>query len=51
MTHLGYGVLGLKRIRIGDFDLEELKEGRYRVLKNDDIKKLLIPLDSINKLK
>lgn len=51
MTHLGYRVLGLKRIRIGDFDLEELKEGRYRVLKNDDIKKLLIPLDSINKLK
>ena len=51
MTHLGYGVLGLKRIRIGDFDLEELKEGRYRVLKNDDIKKLLVPLDSINKLK
>lgn len=51
MTHLGYEVLGLKRIRIGDLDLGELKEGRYRVLKDSDIKKLLIPLGSINKLK
>lgn len=50
MTYLGYEVLGLKRTRIGDLGLGELKEGRYRVLKNDDIKKLLIPLDSINKL-
>lgn len=51
MTHLGYGVLDLKRTRIGDLDLGELKEGRYRVLKNDDIKKLLTPLSSNNKLK
>jgi 23S rRNA pseudouridine2605 synthase len=51
MSHLGYVVLGLKRVSIGDLGLGELKEGRYRVLKNDDIKKLFIPISSINKLK
>jgi len=51
MSHLGYEVLGLKRVMIGGLALEGLEEGRCRVLKNDDIKKLLIPLDSINKLK
>jgi len=51
MMHLGYGVLDLKRIRIGDLSLGELKEGRYRILKNSDIKKLFTPLDNINKLK
>ena len=51
MAHLGYGVLGLKRVRIGDLGLGELKEGQYRILENADIKKLFIPLSSINKLK
>ena len=51
MARLGYGVLDLKRIRIGDLSLGKLKEGRYRVLKNDDIKKLYIPLSSISRLK
>ena len=51
MARLGYGVLDLKRIRIGDLSLGKLKEGRYRVLKNDDIKKLYTPLNSINGLK
>jgi len=51
MSHLGYEVIGLKRVRIGDLGLGELKEGRYRVLKNDDIKKLLTPLSGTSKLK
>ena len=51
MTYLGYEVLDLKRIKIGDLSLGELKEGRHRVLKEGDIKKLFFSPASINKLK
>jgi 23S rRNA pseudouridine2605 synthase len=50
MARLGYGVLSLKRVRIGDLDLGELKEGRYHVLKNSDINKLFISHGTDNKL-
>ena len=51
MTYLGYEVLDLKRIKIGGFELGNLKEGRYSVLNKGNIQKIFIPTGSNNKLK
>ncbi|MDY6065027.1 MAG: pseudouridine synthase [Finegoldia sp.] len=37
---IGKNVIDLKRVRIGNYRLEDLKEGSYRVLDKDDINKL-----------
>ncbi|MFC2159720.1 pseudouridine synthase [Actinomycetota bacterium] len=50
MTHLGYEVLDLKRIKIGGLSLGDLKEGRYRVLKKCDIQKIFTTPGGNNKL-
>ncbi|MCJ7665137.1 MAG: hypothetical protein MUO59_00180 [Actinobacteria bacterium] len=47
LSLLDYELLDLKRVKIGSLELGDLKEGRYRVLENDDIKKLLIPVNNI----
>lgn len=39
--HLGYRVVNLKRIRIGNIELGNLKEGHYRPITNSEINKLL----------
>ncbi len=41
---MGYTVRDLKRIKIGNLFLGSLPEKKYRVLDDDDIRKLLIPL-------
>lgn len=38
---LGYKVIDLKRIKIGELSLNSLREGEYRVLDKDDIKRVL----------
>ena len=49
MLHLGYRILDLKRTRIGHLGLGELEEGKYRLLKKSDIKKIFIPVGSVKK--
>ncbi len=44
---LDYEVLDLKRVKIGGLGLENLKEGHYRILKKEDIEKLLIPVQDV----
>lgn len=44
---LDYEVLDLKRVKIGSLGLGDLKMGHYRVLKKEDIKKLLIPVQDV----
>jgi len=39
---MGYGVTDLCRISIGNFQLGELKEGSFKILNEDDLKKLLM---------
>ncbi|MCL5772698.1 MAG: rRNA pseudouridine synthase [Actinobacteria bacterium] len=39
---LGYKVMDLKRLKIGNFDVNEIKEGSYKILNNNDIKKILM---------
>jgi 23S rRNA pseudouridine2605 synthase len=38
---LGYNVIGLKRIQIGEFKLGDLKEGSYRILDDKDIENVI----------
>jgi len=40
--NLGYEVLDLKRIRIGDYDIGEISEGEFRILNEEDIDKILM---------
>ncbi|MCE5330409.1 rRNA pseudouridine synthase [bacterium] len=39
---LGYEVLDLKRIRIGNYDIGDIKEGMFKVLNQADIDKILM---------
>jgi 23S rRNA pseudouridine2605 synthase len=40
----GYNVVDLKRIKVGSFDIGNIKEGRYRILKDSEIQKIFKPL-------
>lgn len=40
--YLGYEVMGLKRIKIGNFYINGIAEGSYKLLNQTDIKKLLM---------
>jgi len=44
---LDYEVLELKRVKIGGLGLGNLKEGHYRILKKEDIEKLLISVKHV----
>jgi len=39
---LNYKVMDLKRIKIGNFDIDGIKEGSYKILSKDDLKKVLM---------
>ena len=40
--NLGYEVLDLKRVSIGGYDIGEIGEGKYKILKQEDINKILM---------
>jgi 23S rRNA pseudouridine2605 synthase len=40
----GYDVVDLKRIKIGSFNMGNIKEGRYRILDDKEIQKIFKPL-------
>jgi 23S rRNA pseudouridine2605 synthase len=44
---IGYNVKDLKRIMIGDYRLENIPEGKYRVLNEKEVKKLLVKNDHL----
>jgi len=40
----GYKVMDLKRLKIGNFDVNEIREGSYKILNNNDLKKILMSM-------
>ena len=47
LEKIGYNVKDLKRIMIGDYRLENIPEGKYRVLNEKEVKKLLVKNDHL----
>ena len=41
---LGFGVVDLKRVRVMNVELKDLKQGRYRVINNEELDKFLTDL-------
>lgn len=39
---LGYEVVDLKRIRIGNYEIKDMQEGTYKELKQSDVRKILM---------